>query len=327
MSVPIRIPNAILLTRVPSNDLLNLGVRYRRYLRSRVYFIPFTQELIRLIFTPLDLALFISKLHIRPPPKSLPKQEAIDILGAMIRALASHASSILSTPLNSTGIAVPDYFTAPDTSLVISALSSAGLGFIPIDWRFDQTASVAGTVSQGIGVCTDYRNRMACDSEWLPRETVLLLSFTNAALGLTLLLSGQGYLRKPFIADELHPELGLRALQNAKPVFDQAEQVAALRAEIKRLLIRENKYPSKIVLMGDQTHQIVFQDALRDSLTELQPIHGYSSVHIERALWVDRIVDPVFAGARGAAEMAKRAMESPPGGCLEAVHCYRERGE
>ena len=272
-------------------------------------------------------------LRIRPPPRSLPEQEAVDILAAMIKALASHATTALLTPLNSTGIAVPDYFTAHDTSLAISALTSTGLEFIPIDWRYDQTASVAGTVSQGIGVCTDYRNRMACDSEWLPQETVLLLSFTNAALGLTLIISGQGYLRRPFIADELHPELGLRALQNAKPVSDrietanEAEQVAALRAEIKSLLVREDKYPSKIVLMGDQTNQIVFRDALRDTLAELQPIHGHSPVDVERTFGGDRTVDSVFAGARGAAEMAKRAMESPPGGCLEAVHCYMEREE
>ena len=272
-------------------------------------------------------------LRLRPPPRSLPEQEVVDILGSMIGALASHASSTLSTPLNSTGIAVPDFFTAHDTSLAVSALSSAGLGFIPIDWRYDQTASVAGTISQGIGVCTEYRNRMACDSEWLPQETVLILSFTNAALGLTLLISGQGYLRKPFIADEQHPELGLRALQNAKPVSDrietanEAEQAAALRAEIISLLIREDKYPSKIVLMGDQTHQIVFRDALCDALAELQPIHSHSPVGFERTFGGDMTVDPVFAGARGAAEMAKRAMESSPGGCLEAVHCYRERGE
>ena len=295
-------------------------------------FIPFAHELINLVFTPLDLALSMLGLRIRPPPSSLPEQEAVEILGAMIRALASYASSTLATPLNSSGIAVPDYFTAHDTSLAVSALSSAGLGFIPVDWRYDQTASVAGTVSQGIGVCTDYRNRMACDSEWLPQETVLLLSFTDAALGLTLLISGQGYLRKPFIADELHLELGLRALQNAKPVADrietanEAEQVAALRAEIKSLLTRENKYPSKIVLMGDQTHQVVFRDALRDSLNEQRPIHGHSPLDVERTFGGVGTVDPVFAGARGAAEMAKRVMESPPGGCLEAVHCYRKRG-
>ena len=251
----------------------------------------------------------------------------------MIRALASHASSTLSTPLNSTGIAVPDFFTAHDTSLAVSALSFAGLGFIPVDWNFDQTASVAGMISQGIGICTDYRDRLACDLEWLPQETVLLLSFTNAALGLTLSLSGQAYLRKPFIADELHPELGLRALQNMKSVSDRievangAEQVAALRAEIKLLLMREDKYPSRIVLMGDQTHQTVFQDALRDSLAELRPIHDHSPVNIEQIFRQDRTVDPAFAGARGAAEMVKRAMESTPGGCLEALHCYRDRGE
>lgn len=122
-------------------------------------------------------------------------------------------------------------------------------------------------------------------------------------------------------------------IPNVKLVSDrietgnEAEQVAALRTEIKRLLIREDKYPSKIVLMGDQTHQIVFRDALRDALSELQPIHGHTLVDLERTFGGNRIVNPVFASARGAAEMAKRAMESPPGGCLEAVHCYRERGE
>ena len=249
----------------------------------------------------------------------------------MIRALASHASSTLSTPLNSTGIAVPEYFTAHDTSLqsrlsLLQALAS-------YLWRFDQTASVAGIVSQGIGICTNHRNCLACVSEWLPQETVLFLSFKNAALGLTLLLSGQGYLRKPFVADELHPELGLRALQNMRPVSDhieaanEAKQVAALRAEIKSLLILEDKYPSRLVLMGDQTHQIVFEDALRDSLVELRPIHDRSPGNIERTFRQDSIVDPAFAGATGAAEMAKRAMESTHGGCLEASHCYKDRGE
>ena len=146
-------------------------------------------------------------------------------------------------------------------------------------------------------------------------------------------MSGQGYLRKPYVVDELHPELGFRALQNVKLVSDrietgnEVEQVAALRSQIKSLLFREDKYPSKIVLMGDQTHQTVFRDALRDTLIKLQPVHSHSLVDLEQTLVGDGNVDPVFAGARGAAETAKRAMESPPGGCLEAVRCYKERGE
>ena len=105
-----------------SNYLLNLGVRYGRHLRYRMYFMPFAHELINIIFIPLDLALYLSGLRIRQPPRSLPEKDAIEILDAMIRALASHASSTLSTTLNSTGIAVPDYFTAHDTSLTLSAL-------------------------------------------------------------------------------------------------------------------------------------------------------------------------------------------------------------
>ena len=82
-----------------------------------------------------------------------------------------------------------------------------------------------------------------------------------------------------------------------------------MRAESKRLLIRQDQYPSRIVLMGDQTHQTMFRDAFRDSLSELQPIHGHFPVDIERTFGQDKTVDPVLVGARGAAEIAERAME------------------
>ena len=311
-----------------------MAFQYRRQLLYQSRFIPFARQLINLVSSPLDVASFISRLGTHPPSRSLPEQETINILGGMIRALASHASSILSTPLNSTGIAIPNYFTAHDISLAVSALAFADLTFTPSDWRLGQSTSVAGMVWQGIGICTDYRNRETCDLEYIPRETVLFVSFTDAALGLTLRVSGQAPSRKPFKADELHLELGLRALQNKKLVsgrmekVDEDGQVACLQAAIKDFLTREQLQPTKIVLMGDQTHQAVFQNAVRDSLAELHPIHGhYLPAYGETDSGEEKMMYPVFAGARGAAEMAKRAMESTPGGCLEAVQCYRDRGE
>ena len=97
---------------------------------------PLAQALISLIHATLDRAFSRSRLSIRLPPCSLPEQEAISILGAIIRVLASHASSSLSTLLNSIGIAVPNNSTIHNTSLAVSALSFAGLGFIPLDhWK------------------------------------------------------------------------------------------------------------------------------------------------------------------------------------------------
>lgn len=176
---------------------------------------------------------------------------------------------------------------------------------------------------------------MACDLEYIPRENVLLVSFTDAAPGLTLLVSGKAPSRKPFKADELHLELGLRALQKKESAsgriekVDEDRQVACLQAAFKDFLTREQLQPTKLVLMGDQTHQTVFQDALRDSLAELQPIHGhyYLPAHGQTSSGGEQMVHPMFAGALGAAELAKRAMESTPRGCLEATHCYRDRGE
>ena len=63
-------------------------------------------------------------------------------------------------------------------------------------------------------------------------------------------------------------------------------------------------------------HQRVFQDALHGSLVELQPTCSSAVIEFERSTGeVDLLFpDPVFSGARGAAEMAKRAMEATPGG-------------
>ena len=72
-----------------------------------------------------------------------------------------------------------------------------------------------------------------------------------------------------------------------------------------------------VMLMGESAMDETFLDVVRDALKDVLPD---AVVLPSMETSVKETVDPAFAVARGAAELAKRELESL-GGCLETAVC------
>lgn len=91
--------------------------------------------------------------------------------------------------------------------------------------------------------------------------------------------------------------------------------------------------PTRLILVGDSVSDKTFLNVLRDALMELsipsiedETVSSHLGHAIDDVLVLENTGDPLFKTAMGAAEPAKRSMESPAG-CLEGPSCYDKRGE
>jgi len=75
-----------------------------------------------------------------------------------------------------------------------------------------------------------------------------------------------------------------------------------------------------VLLLGESARNPDFLRVLRDILRELD-----GSQNLAAAFNVDKVVDPLYAAACGAAEFAKRIQEASPYNCIEDESCARSQ--
>jgi hypothetical protein len=169
----------------------------------------------------------------------------------------------------------------------------------------------AAAASNGLGLCDTYIKPDVCESEeaQLPEIWVLGIEYIDTSLTVTL---------SPFRASRLgFDRIVVRSwdLGAAVPKSDDYwTRVRETLQEIPR--VWSHRTITDLVLMGDAALDEEFLDNVREALWDVIPKPVFTKVADPKA----RLVDPTFAVAMGAAEIAKRAMEAPDG-CLERSYC------
>ncbi|KAH6669265.1 hypothetical protein B0J14DRAFT_641177 [Halenospora varia] len=184
----------------------------------------------------------------------------------------------------------------------------------------------AAVVADGNGLCANYRNLFVCwdEEERMPSNLVLVASFTRRALYVA-----AGVVRAPF--DWVQPPLvhttdfkaGLESMARyGMPSEFWVHVRGRLRDVAQQALASTNGGLTKVLLLGENATNPDFLDALRESVADLVGSKSSGDTVIREAV----LADPVFVGARGAAQYARWRQEAPFG-CRELPTCEDQRKE
>ncbi|KAL9089637.1 MAG: hypothetical protein Q9165_005669 [Trypethelium subeluteriae] len=168
----------------------------------------------------------------------------------------------------------------------------------------------AAAAAAGIGLCHSYTRLDSCEWEevWLPDSLVYGIGYTNNSLMVT--LSPFQASRKAFdwVMDR---EWDLGRINSGSESWRSGVR-KALRKLPSTLTGRQI---TDVLLMGEAAVDDEFLGMLKDALWDMHPDQPSASMVCNAT-----VVDPTFAAALGAAELAKRVMESPDG-CVERKYC------
>jgi len=261
--------------------------------------------------------------------KPTPEMETFMTMFKRLQEMTEHH---LQRSLNSSCISVPNFFNHRHKVLAIEAAECTGFRVVLPEWWLDDSAATAGIAATGIGMCKHYRSMARCVSERgvMSPENVLVVDYSQAALGAALVKVRHGtYERNP----SYFTDVDMGAVSPWRSDQGEAAYWNQIKARLQDLPKRAKIMPTRLIFMGDSVSDKTFLNVLRDALMELS---GQSfedqiaPIDFNQAV-VDWLVqmetaDPLFRAAIGAAELAKRSMESP-GGCMESTSCYEEKGE
>ncbi|KAI2616701.1 hypothetical protein GGS26DRAFT_443826 [Hypomontagnella submonticulosa] len=260
-----------------------------------------------------------------------PATPDVDTLASMLAALRDATSTALASPIDRVvvthpilpGLAVAD---------LADALEHAGLrpwlGAGPAEppayaglYPSKLTEGSAVFAAHGFGLCNDFGDLFECgeEEERMAVHTVLLAGLTRRDLRAEVVK-----LRAPFNLDQRI----LVSFVDVEAGLDQMERYAtpdAFWAHTQKQLeagVRQSSSPlTKVMLTGENATHPDFLAVLKDALAR----GGYSAGEGAIRLEVDeRVGDPTFASARGAAQYARWRQEAPIG-CKERRSCEEGR--
>lgn len=226
-----------------------------------------------------------------------------------LKKLKTATEADLRSPMKYIGLSLPVSCTDSQAAHILRAVERAGLIV-----RHLGVDALAASAAQGIGLCTHYADSSLCESEYLqlPSDDVLMLHYSQSALtgalasdiGLT--LRWRTTVDSYFVDDALGTRHGS---ENGTVVWRYVTQrVAAFVRDSPRTVTR-------VILTGSSAREPEFRGAVEAAFDGLP-------------CTIQEVSDPPFAAALGAAELAKRAMESPgprQGPCLEPFRCKEIR--
>ena len=187
--------------------------------------------------------------------------------------------------------------------------------------------SYAVFAGHGKGLCQHYKNLWQCaeEQDQVPLETTLIVGITLTDLRGEIIRTGSAFTYlQPRKGDRtfLDLELGL-ATSEDKPDFWRR---VTERLQSSCATVSEGFRIDTILLTGENATHPAFLQALRSALM------GNGYIQRESDGWGqmpfvherEKVVDPVFASARGAAQYARWRQEAPIG-CEERDKCEEER--
>ena len=237
------------------------------------------------------------------------------IIGSLLCTLKASAKTSIPQPLSSALATFPN-FPGLQYQVVSDAFNYASIHLLK-EGRVAPVAAAAA--ANGLGLCETYAEINACDVEeaQMAMKRVLTIDYTRAALTVTL---------SPFQASHNSFDwnehrawnLGTDTLPGMEGgELDEYWQL--VRHEIQKL--PKEAQPTRpithVVLTGESALNEAFLDVVRDALSDVLP-EAVALSFTETS--VTHMVSPLFATARGAAELAKRESESPDE-CVETTIC------
>jgi hypothetical protein len=274
-----------------------------------------------------------------------PATKDIGTLSTLISQLRAQTESQLGTPVESVVVATP-YMSGLDWRDIREAINFAGLKSLhdDTDLLVQAPETSAAFAANGHGLCQDYTNPYVCEDEEdeMPPEMVLAVTYVPISPTSIFLYSNEA---NPLIISFTKRVLHLAlvpmtlAMTNTEDrhVFEWSAGLEALpshpsadaywdhvRDTIKSFVqstteFRASRLFTTVLLLGESATDPDFLRVLRDTLREIQGSENPTAFDI------DRVVDPLYAAARGAAEFAKRIQEAPPNNCIEDKGCVRQR--
>ncbi|KAJ9637336.1 hypothetical protein H2201_001733 [Coniosporium apollinis] len=222
----------------------------------------------------------------------------------MIKDLRAEAESLLGYQLSS-ALGTIVNLEGLNGNTLDAAFEYADLDIIQLR-AFNHPAyeTMTAYAGNGLGICSDYRNRTACKIELMAMQQTYVLSvlYTRTALtvALTLMRSAHDlYERPPLKVEDF--TLGHDA-RHHNP--DEKYYWEAVRDAIRRAVVWDVgagiRQPAKLLLFGESSGDAKFRAALNETCQALFE---------KLPQWHEN--EPVFVAARGAAELAKRKPFDP----------------
>ncbi|EON63514.1 hypothetical protein W97_02742 [Coniosporium apollinis CBS 100218] len=224
-------------------------------------------------------------------------------LGDMIKDLRAEAEDFLEYPLSSVVGTIVN-LEGLNGNTLDAAFEHAGLGVIQLRFfNYPAYETMTAYAGNGLGICSDYKNRTACKIERMAMQDIYVLSvlYTKTALtvALTLMASANDlYEHPPLKVEDFTLGHDARHQNPNEKYYWEAVKDAVRRAVVWD--VGPMRQPAKLLLFGESSGDAKFRAVLNETCQELLE---------ELPQWYDN--EPVFVAARGAAELAKRKPFDP----------------
>ena len=298
------------LLRASNNDdeLTTQQIEHQSYGRT------FLDYLQRLVFHPFK-GWFISQ-----DPEVLTVQGGTVL--TMIEALKKEVERYLTVPLKTIALSTPGFLnTSQWRTHFLSAAERAGLDVVTGTLRPEMNAMEAASAAYGIGLCRNYTDLPSCyyELDLADFESVLAIEYTNMSLAG---IFTSRYPEMTYMAslDEAHTfsdtDLGANSRQDGsysscESAKDYWERV---RRRLRQLRIQDPQHPLQLVLLGEDASDPDFLEVVRTAFPNTLPLLHRLPLSLAQSEFHSgemTIVDPLYAAALGAAELAKRTLEAP----------------
>ena len=242
-------------------------------------------------------------------------RDPAQIIGSLLCTPKTSARASISQPFSSALATFPN-LPGLQYQIISDAFDYAGIHLLN-EGRLAPVA--AASAANGLGLCETYAELDVCDVEeaQMAMKRVLAIDYTRAALTATL---------SPFQAshngfdwnEHRAWDLGADALPDREG-GELDEYWQRVRDEVQKLpkKAQVGRPITHVLLTGESALDEAFLDVVRDALSDVLPEAVALSF---RETSVIQMVSPLFAKARGAAELAKRKSESPDE-CVETAIC------
>ncbi|KAF5557650.1 chitinase [Fusarium phyllophilum] len=325
---------------------------------AAVHFYNGTVKNIASIPASPEYAALMKRLASSPPPSPLSRWEKlrrslnkkigrpatpdVGIIASMLVSLRDVTSTAVTSPMDRVavshsqiqGLAEPDLWDALEYAHMRPWVA-AGLPRpkvvlpLPLAGGYPSRLleSYAVFAGHGKGLCKHYKNFWQCEEEQdnVPLETTLVVGISPTDLRGDIIRTWSAF-------TDLQPRRGDRTFVDLELGLATSEDKRDFWASVTERLqgfcgtVPEAFRLDTILLTGENATHPAFLQALRSALVGNRYLQreSDSGENISSAHEGEAVVDPVFAGARGAAQYARWRQEAPIG-CEEQDRCEEER--
>ncbi|KAI0125747.1 hypothetical protein BJ170DRAFT_725351 [Xylariales sp. AK1849] len=224
----------------------------------------------------------------------LPASGDVGTLSNMIHALRDQTSTFVGEPVSAAAISIP-HLTAlycEDVHDAFEYLSLVYLEFYPYSFFRPLPATIAAYAGNGLGLCRDYRDVVACKEEEsnISQQYALAISYTYTSL-----ITSHVSVAHAYYLEEIHKAENLRLGYDAR--HEEAHWEAVRDMLEFPVIDPPVKNNSMVLVLGDAAEKPRFRESLEKVIAD---VFGDEPEIVDQ--------QPEFSAAKGTAELAKRAI-------------------